>query len=237
MKDAAHQRKERTMRSPKTVASDFDLRDAVEVELGWDPRVEASQIHVAATDGAISLSGSVESFREKAAAVRAAERIQGVKAVADDIQVVLPDSLKRNDAEIAAEIARQREWNTAFPDSVVVEVSKGTVTLRGDVPSSYQRDEAARAVRHLQGVRDVSNEIQVRPVPEVSGGDVEHRIAQALERQADIDATSIDVTASDDGVVRLQGTVASLAERRLVELAAESAPGVTKVVNDLAVAF
>jgi osmotically-inducible protein OsmY len=225
------------MKSLKTVVSDFDLCDAVEEELSWDPRVDVSRIRVAATDGAIALSGSVESYRQKAAAVRAAERIHGVKAVADDIQVVLPDAVKRHDAAIAAEIARQREWNTAFPDSVVVEVSKGTVTLRGDVPWSYQRSEAARAMRHLQGVRNVSNEIQVRPGADLSGGDVEHRIAQALERQADVDASSIGVTASDGGVVRLHGTVASVAERRLAELAAESAPGVVKVVNDIDVSL
>jgi osmotically-inducible protein OsmY len=225
------------MKSLKTVVSDLDLCDAVEAELGWDPMVDASRIRVAATDGSIALSGSVESYRQKAAAVRAAERIHGVKAVADDIQVVLPDAVKRHDAEIAAEIARQREWNTAFPDSVVVEVSRGTVTLRGDVPLSYQRSEAARVVRHLQGVRDVSNEIQVSPGEELSGGDVEHRIAQALDRQADVDASSIGVTASDDGVVRLHGTVTSVAERRLAELAAESAPGVVKVVNDIDVSL
>jgi osmotically-inducible protein OsmY len=225
------------MRNLKTVVIDFDLGDAVQEELNWDPRLDASRIRVGAKDGAIALSGSVDSYPQKTAAVRAAERIRGVKTVADDIQVVLPDSVKRKDVEIAAEIARVREWNKSFPDSVVVEVSKGKVTLHGDVQWSYQRDEAVRAVRQLEGVRGVSNEIQVRPRPEPAVDDVEHRIEQALARQADIDASSIRVTTSDDGVVRLDGTVASLAERRLAQLAAESAPGVAKVVNDIGVTF
>jgi osmotically-inducible protein OsmY len=225
------------MKSLKRVLSDVDLRDAVREELNWDPRIDASRIRVAATDGAIALSGSVESYPEKAAAVRAAERIHAVKAVADDIQVVLPDAIKRNDAEIAAEIAHQRGWNTAFPDSVVVEVSRGTVRLRGGVPWSYQRDEAARMVRHLEGVSSVVNEIKVRPPAEATADGVERRIEEALVRQANVDAGSIRVTTSDDGVVRLDGSVASVAERRLAELTAESAPGVTKVVNDLDVAY
>jgi VCBS repeat-containing protein len=223
------------MRNLKTVVSDIDLRDAVQEELSWDPTVDDSRIHVTAKNGAIALSGSVESYPQKAAAVRAAERIRGVRAVADDIQVVLPDSVKRKDAELAAEIAREREWNTSFPASVVVEVAKGTVTLRGEVQWSYQRDEAARAVRHLEGVHSVSNEIRVMPRPEPAADDVEHRIEKALARQADLDARSIRVTRSDDGVVRLHGTVASLAERRLAQLAAESAPGVTRVVNDIGI--
>jgi osmotically-inducible protein OsmY len=223
------------MRNLKTVVSDFDLRDAVTAELDWDPRVDNSRISITARDGAVALSGSVDSYPQKAAAVRAAENVRGVKAVADDIQVVLPESVQRKDAEIAAEIAREREWNMSFPDSVVVEVSNGWVRLRGEVQWSYERDEVARAVRHLEGVRSISNEIQLRPAAEPAVDDVEHRIEEALARQAGVDASSIRVTTSDDGVVRLDGTVVSLAERRLAELAAESAPGVTKVVNEIGV--
>jgi osmotically-inducible protein OsmY len=222
------------MRDLKTVVNDLDLRDAVQEELSWDPRVDDSRIRVTAKDGAIALSGSVESYPQKAAAVRAAERIRGVKAVADDIQVVLPDSVKRKDADIAGEIARERELNKSFPDSVDVEVAKGKVTLRGEVQWSYQRDEAARAVRHLEGVRSVSNLIRVARRTESTVADIEGRIEETLARQADLDASSIRVTV-DDGVVRLHGTVSSLAERRLAQLAAESAAGVTKVVNDIGV--
>jgi osmotically-inducible protein OsmY len=221
------------MRKLKAVVSDYDLRDAVQEELDWDPQVGDSRIRVAVTDGAIVLSGSVESYAQKAAAVRAAERIHGVKAVADDIQVVQPDSVKHKDAEIAAEIARGRGWNTLFPDSIEVEVANGVVTLRGTVERRDQHEEAARAVRHLEGVRGVTNLIRLEPRNEATTvANVEHRIERALQRQADLDAKAISVTTAD-GVVRLEGTVASLAARRLAQLAAESAPGVTEVVNEL----
>jgi osmotically-inducible protein OsmY len=224
------------MKNLKTAVSDYDLRDAVLEELDWDPSVDDSRIRVGVTDGAIVLTGSVESYAQKAAAVRAAERIQGVKAVADDIQVVLPDAVKRKDAEIAAEIARQRGWNTSFKDSIKVEVAKGIVTLRGTVDWRYERDEAARAASHLVGVSGVTNLIRVEPRNEATAADVAHRIERALQRQADVDATAVSVTMSD-GVVRLEGTVSSVAERRAAQIAAESAPGVTEVVNDLDVSL
>lgn len=220
------------MRSPKTVMSDLALKDAVMTELEWDPRVNPAGIGVSARDGAIALTGHVASFAEKWAAVRAAERVYGVKAVADDIDVTLSASVEHKDAEIAAEIARQRSWSTLIPNSVTAEVAKGHVTLHGNVEWSYQRAEAERAVRHLWGVRGVTNSITVEPRVEPDAADVARRVEEAIERMADLDARSIWVTTSG-GTVHLHGHVHSLAERRIAAQAAESAPGVTTVENDL----
>ena len=221
------------MRSLKTALSDADLRESVLAEFDWDPSVDDLELDVAVKDGAVSLRGRVMSYSQRHAAVRAAERVQGVKAVADDIDVVLPDEVDRKDSEIAAEIAYERERSTGIPDSVKAEVRNGQVTLRGSVAWSYQRDEAARAVRHLVGVRDVSNLIEVEPgVVEADATDVEEQIHQALGRMADVDASSISVTKTDD-VVRLDGSVGSLAERRIAQRVAESAAGVTRVENNL----
>jgi osmotically-inducible protein OsmY len=164
-------REETTMRSLKTLTSDLDLRDTVEAELGWDPKVDATRIHVAVEDGSVTLTGSVPSFAQKSAAVRRAESVEGVKAIADDL-AVRPPSAEKKDAAIAREIAREREWSTSIPESVDVEVSKGHVTLRGAVESSDGRDEAVRAVRHLKGVRGVTSLITIEPKPEpdASGG-------------------------------------------------------------------
>jgi osmotically-inducible protein OsmY len=222
------------MRSLKTVMNDMELRDAVVAELDWYPSIDTSRMNTAAKDGAIALTGAVTSYPQKWAAVQAAERVYGVKAVADDIQVVLPKSVERKDARIAEEIAHERSWNTAIPASVEVEVSKGHVTLRGEVEWAYQRNEAAHAVRHLAGVRKVTNGIRVRPRTEPNVAEVEHRIAEALGRMADLDAHSIRIS-TNDGKVQLQGSVRSLAERRIAQHAAEAAPGVTTVENDLAV--
>ena len=223
------------MRSLKTALSDADLRESVLAEFDWDPSVDDLELDVAVKDGAVSLRGRVMSYSQRHAAVRAAERVRGVKAVADDIDVVLPDEVDRKDSEIAAEIAYERERSTGIPDSVKAEVRNGQVTLRGSVAWSYQRDEAARAVRHLVGVRDVSNLIEVEPgVVEANASDVEEQIHQALGRMADVDASSISVTKTDH-VVRLEGSVGSLAERRIAQRVAESAAGVTRVENNLVI--
>jgi osmotically-inducible protein OsmY len=223
------------MRSVRSVLSDADLGDAVLAELEWDPSVDDSRLHVAAKDGAVSLHGNVTSYGQRRAAVRAAERVRGVKAVADDIEVVLADAVQRRDSEIAAEIAHERQWNTAIPSSVKAEVRNGEVTLRGSVTWSYQREEAAHAIGHLAGVRAVSNLVEIEPGPvEAGAGDIEERIHQAIGRMADVDAASISVTKSD-GVVHLEGSVGSLAERREAQRVAESAPGVARVDNDIVI--
>jgi osmotically-inducible protein OsmY len=223
------------MRGVRRVLSDADLGDSVLAELDWDPSVDDSMLHVAAKDGAVSLHGSVTSYGQRRAAVRAAERVRGVKAVADDIEVVLADAIQRKDSEIAAEIAHDRQWNTAIPDSVKAEVRNGEVTLRGSVAWSYQRDDAAHAVGHLAGVRAVSNLVEVEPGhEEADAGDIEQRIHEAIGRMADVDAASISVT-KNDAVVHLEGSVGSLAERRVAQRVAESAPGVARVENDIVI--
>lgn len=222
------------MRSLKSAAGDLHLQEDVQAELEWDPRIDPSDLHVHAADGAVSLRGTVATYAQRCAAVRAAERVQGVKAVADDIEVVLPRDVERKDSELAAEIAHERTWNTAFPDTVEVEVRSGQVLLRGSVAHPHQRGVAARAVRHLTGVRGVANTIDVKPHPESSAADIEAQIEEAIERSAAPDAHSITVTKTDD-VVRLEGTVHSFAERKTAQRAAESAAGVAHVENNIVV--
>jgi osmotically-inducible protein OsmY len=222
------------MRSLKSTAGDIELRERVLEELEWDPRIDPSQLHVHAKDGALSLRGTVTTYSQRLAAVRAAERVRGVKAVADDIEVVLARDVGKNDSELAAEIARERTWNIALPATVDVEVRSGHVVLDGYVGHAHERDEAERAVRHLVGVQGLTNSIEVRPHPESSAEDIEGEIESAIERSAVLEANAITVTKSD-GVVRLEGTVHSIAERKTAQRVAESAAGVAKVENHIVV--
>jgi VCBS repeat-containing protein len=218
----------------KTSTSDNALGDAVRSELEWDPKVDQTHIGVAAADGAVTLTGYVKSYAQEQAAVRAAERIHGVRAVADELEVRLPQPHKRNDTEIAEEIARQGESNTLIPPAVRAEVKDGAVTLRGEVEWAFQRDDAEEAIRHLAGVRSVTNSITVKPSDKAESGEVKERVENAIERQANIDAHGISVT-TEGTTVRLSGRVRSLAESRAAVKAAEAAPGVTLVKNDLEV--
>lgn len=169
----------------KPIASDTILRDAVVKELEHDPEVAAKSIAVSAIDGAVTLRGHVMTIHEKHVAVRAAERVDAVRAVADDIEVKEPSLHQRADDEIAEEIAHLRSWGTEIPDSVAVEIRDGRVTLHGEVESASQRDATETAVHQLTGVRVVDNLIKVKAEAEPTAADVERRVQDAIAQMAD----------------------------------------------------
>ena len=143
-----------------------DIRRDVVEELRWDARVQPHEIGVSVRDGVVTLTGWVDGYARKWAAERAAHRVRGVTAVANDIEVPLPGPVERSDADIAAAVTRALEWDARVPiDKLDVTVSKGWVTLQGEVEWEYQRRAAERAVRNLSGVRGVTNLVAVRPHP------------------------------------------------------------------------
>ena len=218
----------------KAETTDRTIEDAVMRELEWDPKVGAAHVAVLAKDGTVVLSGSVSSYAERLAAVSAAERVYGVRAVADEIEVKLPGASVIGDAEIAETIARQLQASTVVPDTVKVDVKAGHVTLRGTVEWVYQREAAERPIDHTRGVYKVSNLITVKPPGKPDSAEIERRVHEAIGRTADLDARAIGV-AVRNAAVHLQGHVHSLAERRMAERAAAAAPGVKTVKNDIVV--
>jgi osmotically-inducible protein OsmY len=213
--------------------TDSQLQRDVIDELRWDPSVSSAEIGVATKDGVVTLSGQVESFAKKFAAIRAAERVGGVRAIAEDLVVSLPMSPTHSDVDVAHAVAATLRWDVQVPDDKTKSrVEQGWVWLEGEVDWQYQSAAAERAVRNLAGVRGVTNLLQVRKRPSIP--DVKQRIESALKRHAELDAQQIRVETSD-GKVTLRGRVRSWAERTDAELAAWSAPGVTKVYDELLV--
>jgi osmotically-inducible protein OsmY len=217
------------------IRTDEQIQKDVLAELKWDARVQPNEVGVAVKDGVVTLTGWVDSYTKKWAAEEAAHRVHGVKAVANDIEVRLPSSAERTDADIAAAATRALEWDTLVPvDKIDITVSKGWITLRGEVEWQYQKEDAERVVRRLTGVKGVTNLITVKP--RVSPTEIKKRIEQALVRSAETDAQRITVEV-EGGKVILRGTVRAWAEKQEAERVAWLAPGVTSVDNRITISL
>jgi len=215
--------------------SELQLRDDILDELAYEPIVDAAHVGVAVENGVVTLTGHVSSYAQKLAALAAVRRVKGVHGIADEIEVRYASDETTTDDEIASRALNVLSWDSVVPiDAVQVTVRDGLITLTGEVHWYYQKSSAERDVRGLAGVRGVVNNIEIKP--HAKPDNVKKRIEAALKRHAEVEARDIRVTVRDDDEVLLDGKVRNWDEKRAVEKAAWSAPGVKNVKDRLTIA-
>ena len=210
--------------------TDSEVKRDVINEIFWDPSVTSGHIKISAHEGIVTLTGTVPHYAEKVAAEQAAERVGGVKAVADELTV--KGILDKTDEEIAKAAVNAMKWNYSVPNNIKVSVDKGWITLSGEAEWDYQRNAAKYAVTELLGVVGVSNNITMKS--KVQPADIKLRIEEALKRSAESEGKNISVVVKGDKVT-LTGKVNSISEKEDARFAAWMAPGIQTVENNLTV--
>ncbi|MEI6059138.1 MAG: BON domain-containing protein [Bacteroidota bacterium] len=204
-----------------------DVQDAIK----WEPLLNAAEIGVTAKDGVITLTGVVDSLAKKYEAEDAARKVDGVKAVVEEIKIKFGSQGKTTDTEIATEVLNAFKWNWEVPaGKIKVKVEAGWVTLDGEIFWKYQKDAAKKTASNLLGVRGVTNNISIRS--EIKE-DIEKRaIVLALDRNSATNGEDITVTA-EGHTIALTGFVHSWYQKDEAEKIAWNAPGVWIVDNEL----
>jgi osmotically-inducible protein OsmY len=214
---------------------DDDVVKNVTDELYWDPQVDSRTIAVAARDGAVTLRGTVGSFREKREAKHAAQRVFGVKNVDNKLEVRLLTPDRRDNAELRGDVLRALTLDASVPSTIDASVEDGYVTLSGEAEWKFQRDEAEFVAGNVTGVIEVWNDVSLT-APGPAADDVKDAIRHAFKRNAKLDANGLKVTSSN-GTVKLEGSVRSWSEHDDAVAAAWAAPGVRDVDDDIHILY
>ncbi len=216
-----------------TISSDIGIQTDILEELEFDPEVDVTDVGVEVDEGVVTLIGTVDTYAEKIAAERAALRVAGVRALANDLVVAPEVAGILTDTAIAKRIADAFDLDEAVPAGITARVADGRVALHGETVWHYQRAEAERVARRITGVQSVANQIRIVQ-PAIAPKAVESQIIRALVRNAAVDAQQIHVAINGNHVT-LTGTVRSWAERQEAEAAAWRVGGVTQVTIKITV--
>ena len=214
--------------------TDSQLRQDIIDELEFDPSFSGEHVGVAVDKGVVTLGGHVNSYAEKLAAIAAARRVKGVHAIAENIEVHRSYQKATSDDQIAKRALDILNWDVLVPPNAVdVLVHDGWLTLSGNVNWYFEKAAAEEDVRKLSGVRGITNMIAIKP--QIGSADVKSKIDAALKRHAEVEANAISVSVQNGNKVVLEGAVDTWGERRAVEDAAWSVPGVASVEDRLTI--
>lgn len=230
---------------PDAKYSDERLSSRVEAALLRNPATESFEIQTEARpDGTVTLTGTVDSWREKDLAERVAAGVGGVTAIRNQLDVAVVAG--RTDAEMKAEIEQALRWDTLVDEKTLsVTVEDGVATLVGVVGSSAERTEAVYDA-YVRGITRVdARQVEVvtwarerdrqRPsLADVPDSEIRAAIIDAMQRDPRVDQADVKLRVKD-GVVVLSGSVASLQAKRAAAGIVRRTTGVLAVNENLTV--
>lgn len=215
--------------------NDAELQTDVQNAIKWEALLNAAEIGVTAKDGVVSLTGVVDSYGKKMGAENATKKVVGVRAIVENIEVKFPNTWTKTDAEVANEVLATLKSNWTIPnDRITVKVEKGWVTLEGELPWNYQRENAKKSVSYLTGVKGVTNSIKIKS--EINDAIEREEVESALGRSWAINDSNINVSVSGT-TVTLNGNVDSWYQKEEAGRIAWNTPGIWYVKNELEVDF
>lgn len=234
-----------TVEIPYEVA-DSRLRKTVRTALLADPATDEFETDVQVDDGHVTLTGTVDSWREKMLCEKVAKNVKGVRGLSNHLG--FSGEVDRADDEIREEIVQTLRFDVLVDDSLVdVSVDDGVVALSGTVGSASEKTRA-EVDAWTSGVTDVTTgDLEVarwardedlrkeKYIPRTDD-QVHAAVAATLLRDPRVSPFGVK-TEVDDGIVTLRGNVDSLRIKRAAEQDARNTVGVISVQNFLKVRF
>ena len=142
--------------------ADREIKKHLLAQLEMEPGVNKENIKASVKNSIVTLQGSVSSYAEKVAAVKAVERLNGVTGFVNDVVVELPSSQQRTDAEITDAATNAINCITTVPtETIKIAARDGWLILKGTLESCHEKEAAEDAVHHLIGIVGVSNLITI----------------------------------------------------------------------------
>ncbi len=202
--------------------NDLEIQKDVKEELKWEPSLSKDDIKVSVNNCIVTLSGNVDAYYKKNKALKAANRVIGVKSVIEKLDVRLPSAISKTDSEIEDAVLNELKWHSSvLEDKIKVKVNNGIVTLNGDVEWDFQRMAIRNSIENITGVKGIVNNLKV--VPKLTASEIKQKINAAFHRNATIDAGKINVETTGNKVT-LTGKVKSWMEKNEAENTAWLAP-------------
>ncbi|WP_417660739.1 BON domain-containing protein [Pseudomonas sp.] len=208
-------------------------------------------------NGTAILTGTVESSVERDLAEQVALSIDGIKKV--DNQLKIDNKVKPNgkdsqalatrldDAGITATVKSKLLWNTNTEGlDISVKTEEGAVTLSGNAKTPAAKELAGRLAANTEGVREVFNHLSISKADStateaqnaaddasaaISDAWITSKVKSSFVYTRNLDAFAITVE-TNDGVVKLSGTVLSSAAKSLAVETARDIRGVRGVDAD-----